>query len=132
MASAPRKPPLSFWARLARNAHYRVITETLLKTERRRFWLLASGPLLWIFLAHLGPILQMLKISFLDAYPPTVGATPQWTKNRCATNTSRPRCPPANPAYSAAVRIQSPAFTNGFPRFPASGVRGSREELRNR
>ena len=77
--SAQRQPPRSFWSRLATSARYRAVTEILLATERRRFWLLASFPLLWVFCAHLGPILQMLKISFLDAYPPTVGETPAWT-----------------------------------------------------
>ena len=73
------KPERSFWARLVLSAGYRKFSDVLLKTERRRFWLLASFPLLWVLAAHLGPILQMFKISFLDAYPPTVGTVPQWT-----------------------------------------------------
>jgi spermidine/putrescine transport system permease protein len=68
-----------FWARLATNAAYQGLAEMLLKTGRRRFWLLASFPLAWVFLAHLGPILQMFKISFLDSYPPSIGEVPQWT-----------------------------------------------------
>lgn len=68
-----------FWSRLVSNGFYRSVAGCLLKTERRRFWLLASFPLFWVFFTHLGPILQMIRISFLDAYPPTVGRTPQFT-----------------------------------------------------
>ncbi|MCB1811575.1 MAG: ABC transporter permease [Candidatus Competibacteraceae bacterium] len=69
----------TIWARLALSPGYQAISATLLKTERRRFWLLASFPLIWVLVANLGPILQMFKISFLDAYPPSIGQTPQWT-----------------------------------------------------
>jgi len=69
----------SLWAKLALSPSYRRLSASLLKTERRRFWLLASFPLAWVLVANLGPILQMFKISFLDAYPPSVGETPQWT-----------------------------------------------------
>lgn len=67
------------YARLARSRRYASLTGLLLKTERRRFWLLASFPLAWVFIAHLGPILQMFRISFLTAYPPSVNETPEWT-----------------------------------------------------
>jgi spermidine/putrescine transport system permease protein len=68
-----------FWARLITSAAYQGIAQTLLKTERRRFWLLASLPLIWVLSANLAPILQMFKISLLDSYPPTRGEIPQWT-----------------------------------------------------
>jgi len=67
------------WARLAHSRHYRATAGFLLKTERRRFWLLASFPLFWVIFAHLGPILQMIRISFLDSYPPSVGQEPGFT-----------------------------------------------------
>jgi spermidine/putrescine transport system permease protein len=69
----------SFWGRLLGNDLYQAASSVLFKTERRRFWLLASFPLLWVFVAHLGPILQMFWISFLDSYPPTAGREPQLT-----------------------------------------------------
>jgi len=67
------------WARLARSQRYRVVSGFFLKTQRRRFWLLASFPLAWVLIAHLGPILQMFRISFLTAYPPSVNEIPEWT-----------------------------------------------------
>jgi spermidine/putrescine transport system permease protein len=69
----------SGWARLAGNRLYRSIADLLFATERRRFWLLAAFPLLWIVVNHLGPILQMAHIGFLDAYPPSAGREPQYT-----------------------------------------------------
>ncbi len=35
-------------------------------------------PVLWVALAHLGPLLAMLRISLLDAYPMAPGATPSY------------------------------------------------------
>jgi spermidine/putrescine transport system permease protein len=69
----------SFWARLAASRVYAGLSATLFATERRRFWLLAAFPLAWVFATHLGPVLQMAHIGFLDAYPPSRGETPQWT-----------------------------------------------------
>lgn len=69
----------SGWARLAGNRLYRAVADRLFATERRRFWLLAAFPLLWIVVTHLGPILQMAHIGFLDAYPPSAGRAPQYT-----------------------------------------------------
>lgn len=69
----------SFWGRLLTNGTYRSITDTLFKTQRRQFWLLASFPLFWVFFAHLGPIVEMIWISFLDSYPPTAGRESQLT-----------------------------------------------------
>lgn len=69
----------SFWGRLLGNDFYQAASTVLFKTERRRFWLLASFPLVWVLVAHLGPILQMFWISFLDSYPPTAGRQPQLT-----------------------------------------------------
>ena len=75
-ASAGRR---SFWGALANNGAYAAVTSVLFKSQRRQFLVLASFPLLWVFFAHLGPILQMIWISFLDSYPPTAGRVPQLT-----------------------------------------------------
>ncbi len=69
----------SLWGRLLTSDLYQAVSAVLFKTQRRRFWLLASFPLFWVVFAHLGPILRMFWISFLDSYPPTAGAVPQLT-----------------------------------------------------
>lgn len=48
-------------------------------SARRQFAILAGVPLIWVLTQHLGPILQMLYVSFHDAYPLTVGNEPQLT-----------------------------------------------------
>jgi spermidine/putrescine transport system permease protein len=78
-AAAPGSRRRSLWGRLLGNGTYRAASAALLENERRQFWLLASLPLLWVFVAHLGPILQMVWISFVDSYPPTAGREPQLT-----------------------------------------------------
>lgn len=70
---------LSFWARMASNRAYRSLSDALFSTHRRRFWLLALPALLWMFATHLGPILSMVQISFLDSYPPLAGRVPELT-----------------------------------------------------
>lgn len=77
--SAPGSARRSLWGRLLGNGLYRSVSAALLANERRQFWLLASLPLLWVFVAHLGPIVQMVWISFVDSYPPTAGREPQLT-----------------------------------------------------
>ena len=67
------------WGRLLSAPRYRSLTGFALGTSRRQFWLLASLPLAWVVFAHLGPIVQMFWISFLDGYPPTAGREPQLT-----------------------------------------------------
>src|SRR5690606_29333865 len=69
----------SFWGALLGNSSYDAVTRVLFKTQRRQFIILASFPLFWVLFAHLGPILQMFWISFLDSYPPTAGVEPQLT-----------------------------------------------------
>ncbi|VVT08907.1 ABC transporter permease [Rhizobium sp. EC-SD404] len=75
----------SFWGALAQNGTYNAVTGVLFKTQRRQFLLLASFPLIWVFVAHLGPIIQMFYISFVDSYPPRVGYEPQFTLDNWAT-----------------------------------------------
>ncbi len=69
----------TFWGGLVGNPAYRSLTEFLFSSQRRQFLLLASLPVAWVLIAHLGPILQMLWVSFLDSYPPTVGQEPGFT-----------------------------------------------------
>ena len=71
--------PGSRWGRLLGNGAYARAMGVLLASPRRRFLLLLSLPLTWALAAHLGPILEMLRVSFLDAYPPTVGVEPSYT-----------------------------------------------------
>lgn len=69
----------SFWGWLLANGAYRSLTHFLFASQRRQFILLASLPLFWIVFANIGPILQMIWISFLDSYPPMAGREPQLT-----------------------------------------------------
>jgi spermidine/putrescine transport system permease protein len=58
---------------------YRRVSGFLTAGDGRRFWFLASFPLAWILFANVGPIVQMVRISFLSGYPPTAGRVPEWT-----------------------------------------------------
>lgn len=81
---------VGFWARLARSRAYGRVSDALASTPRRRFWALAVFPLVWILAAHLGPILQMLRISFLESYPPTLGEPERYTLAHWASFFSEP------------------------------------------
>lgn len=74
-----RPPRRVFWGALLANGTYRSITRALFRSQRRQFLLLASLPLVWIVFANVGPIVQMVWISFLDSYPPATGHEPQLT-----------------------------------------------------
>ncbi len=69
----------TFWGRLSHAGPYRAVTDYIFGSTRRQFILLAAFPIFWVLFAHLGPILQMIRVSFLDSYPPAVGYTPQFT-----------------------------------------------------
>lgn len=73
------EPRPGLWGRLAGAPAYARASGVLLASPRRQFWLLALPAVAWLLLAHLGPILQMLRVSVLDAYPPSVGETPRFT-----------------------------------------------------
>ncbi|MHA1565608.1 MAG: ABC transporter permease, partial [Alphaproteobacteria bacterium] len=78
--SAAEKPGKSgFWGQLANSNSYQRFTDLVFASKRRQFILLAAFPIFWVLFAHLGPILQMFWVSFLDSYPPTVGIEPQLT-----------------------------------------------------
>lgn len=68
-----------FWGRVAYSGAYQGVSDFIFKSKRRQFLLLASFPLFWVLFAHLGPIVQMFWVSFLDAYPPSAGQEPQFT-----------------------------------------------------
>lgn len=81
-SASDRRP---FWGRLAHSGIYLSITDFVFRSRRRQFFFLAAFPVLWVFVAHLGPILQMFLVSFLDAYPPTAGQEPQFTLDNWGT-----------------------------------------------
>ena len=62
----------TFWGRLIAWSPYQAVTGLVFASPRRQFWLLIALPILWVLFAHLGPILQMVKVSFLSSYPPSV------------------------------------------------------------
>ena len=59
----------SFWGRLANWAPYQTLMSVVTLSPRRQFFILAAFPILWLLTQHLGPMLQMLRVSLLDAYP---------------------------------------------------------------
>lgn len=86
MAHSERNPATTggddrvpFWGRLSGARAYQWLVDFLFGSERRQFLLLACGPLIWVLTQHLGPILQMLHVSVLDAYPVAVGAETQFS-----------------------------------------------------
>jgi spermidine/putrescine transport system permease protein len=77
--SEPSASARGGWARLATNPLYHAASDALTATERRRFWFLASLPLIWILFANFGPLIQMIRISALSSYPPIAGRESQVT-----------------------------------------------------
>jgi spermidine/putrescine transport system permease protein len=57
---------------------YRATIGTLVATHRRRMVLLTVVPVLWIALFHIGPLVQMFRISLYETYP-IVADRPVWT-----------------------------------------------------
>jgi spermidine/putrescine transport system permease protein len=57
------------WARLAAWGPYRGFMHFVTASPRRQFVILAAFPVLWVLTQHLGPMLQMLRVSLTDAYP---------------------------------------------------------------
>jgi len=48
-------------------------------SPRRQFLILAALPVLWVLTQHLGPMLQMLRVSLTDAYPVAPGVEQSFT-----------------------------------------------------
>lgn len=71
-AAAPPPGRVTFWGWLAGCRSYRRMVGFAFASSRRQFWILAAIPILWVLFTHLGPILQMLNVSFMESYPPSV------------------------------------------------------------
>ncbi|MEM9430871.1 MAG: ABC transporter permease [Pseudomonadota bacterium] len=67
----PSRP--TFWGRVIGAPAYQRMADWLLVSPRRQFWTLAAFPILWVLFTHLGPLIQMVRVSLLEAYPPTLG-----------------------------------------------------------
>lgn len=68
-----------FWGRLVNNGTYKYLSTVLLASEKRRFILLASLPVIWVLVANVGPILKMIDLSFYKAFPLTAGKEQAYT-----------------------------------------------------
>jgi len=68
-----------FWGRLANWSPYKALIGLVTASPRRQFVILAAFPLLWVLTQHLGPMLQMLRVSLTDAYPVAPGVEQHFT-----------------------------------------------------
>jgi len=69
----------TFWGALTDWPPYRGLVDFIFASPRRQFWILAGFPILWVVFAHLGPIVQMLFVSVMESYPPSVGTEQAFT-----------------------------------------------------
>ena len=69
----------TLWGSIVQWHPYKIFVEFLFGSQRRHFLILAGLPLLWVLTQHLGPILQMLRVSFVDAYPLAPGRESHFT-----------------------------------------------------
>lgn len=69
----------TLWGRLVQWTPYRSFVALATASPRRQFFLLALFPLLWVLTQHLGPMLQMLRVSLTDAYPVAPGTETHFT-----------------------------------------------------
>ncbi|BBU55329.1 spermidine/putrescine ABC transporter permease [Mameliella alba] len=69
----------TFWGRLASWGPYHAMMRLATASPRRQFVVLAAFPILWILTQHLGPMLQMLRVSLTDAYPVAPGVEQHFT-----------------------------------------------------
>ena len=67
------------WGRLVGWGPYRVLADFTTASPRRQFVILAAFPVLWVLTQHLGPMLQMLRVSLTDAYPVAQGVEQSFT-----------------------------------------------------
>lgn len=74
----PSEPP-TFWGRLMSWTPYRVFSAIAFGSPRRQFALLIALPVVWVLFAHLGPIVQMMNVSVMDAYPLPPGGQASYT-----------------------------------------------------
>ncbi|WP_153772267.1 ABC transporter permease [Labrenzia sp. CE80] len=78
------KKHLTFWGSLSNWTPYRLFIGFATASPRRQFLILAAFPLLWVLTQHLGPMLQMLRVSFTDAYPVAPGVEQHFTLDKYA------------------------------------------------
>ncbi|SDJ20268.1 ABC transporter permease [Salipiger marinus] len=76
--------PRPVWGRLVNWGPYRGLVSLLFASPRRQFALLALFPVIWVLTQHLGPMLQMLQVSLLDAYPVAPGQETSFTLDNYA------------------------------------------------
>ena len=69
----------TFWGRLSGWTMYRTVMGIVTASPRRQFIILAAFPILWVLTQHLGPMVQMLRVSLLDAYPVAPGVEQSFT-----------------------------------------------------
>jgi len=69
----------TFWGRLVRWGPYSVLVSLIYASPRRQFAILAALPILWVLTQHLGPMLQMLRVSLTDAFPVAPGVETRFT-----------------------------------------------------
>jgi len=69
----------TFWGRLSSWGPYHALMRLVTASPRRQFLILAALPVLWVLTQHLGPMLQMLRVSLTDAYPVAPGVEQSFT-----------------------------------------------------
>ncbi|SMC47053.1 ABC transporter permease [Primorskyibacter flagellatus] len=74
----------TFWGRLSNWSPYRALMGLVTASPRRQFLILAIFPLLWVLTQHLGPMLQMVRVSLTDAYPVAPGVEQHFTLDNYA------------------------------------------------
>jgi len=67
------------WGRIAAWAPYRAFMGAVTASPRRQFLILAAFPVLWVLTQHLGPMIQMVRVSLTDAYPVAPGVEQSFT-----------------------------------------------------
>ncbi len=82
--SAGNKGDLPFWGRLTHWGPYHLLMSLATTSPRRQFLILAIFPLIWVLTQHLGPMLQMLRVSLTDAYPVAPGVEQHFTLDNYA------------------------------------------------
>ena len=68
-----------FWGRLTNWPPYRLLMTFATASPRRQFIILAAFPFLWLLTQHLGPMIQMTRVSLLESYPVAQGAPQNFT-----------------------------------------------------
>ncbi|NSY99263.1 ABC transporter permease [Agrobacterium tumefaciens] len=71
-------------AKIVNSAPYRYTLGALAESRYGRLAMLSGIPIIWILAMHVGPIYQMLKISFLSTYPIPAGAETHYTLDNYA------------------------------------------------